>query len=200
MITLLTSAKELHHHLCLNSSFHSDLQWWASFLPKRNGVSMMAVPMRASPGAIVVSDASGNWGCSAYSSQEEWFQFQWPESWAGIHIIIKELLPIVMSCAVRGKTIKCVCDNTAMVAIINSGRSKDNQVIHFMRCLTFLSYYGFILLAEHLPGKDNIAADALSRNNLTLFHQCRQSPNSAPSGANTCFSHSIGRQETGESS
>ena len=44
--------------------------------------------------------------------------------------------------------------------------------MHLMRFLTFfLSYYGFILFAEHLLGKDNIAADALSRNNLSLFHQ-----------------------------
>ena len=177
MITLSTSVRELHHHLRLNSSFRSDLQWWAVFLPKWNGVSMMAVPMRARPGAIVVSDASGNWGCGAYSSQGEWFQFRWPESWTGIHITIKELLPIVMSCALwgsnwRGKMVKCVCDNAAVVAIINSGRSKDNLAMHLVRCLTFfLSYYDFVLFAEHLPGKDNIAADALSRDNLPLFHQ-----------------------------
>ena len=44
--------------------------------------------------------------------------------------------------------------------------------MHLMRCLTFfLSYYDIVLFAEHLPGKDNIAADALSWNNLPLFHQ-----------------------------
>ena len=72
----------------------------------------------------------------------------------------------------RGKTVKCVCNNAAVVAIINSGRSKDNRAMHLMRFLTFfLSYYGFILFAEHLPGKDNIAAGALSRNNFSLFHK-----------------------------
>ena len=47
--------------------------------------------------------------------------------------------------------------------------------MHLMRCLTFfLSYYDFVLFAEHPPGKDNIqsvAADALSRNKLSFFHQ-----------------------------
>ena len=135
MITLLTTAKKLHHHIRLNVSFRSDLEWWALFLPKWNVISMMAVPCKANLGAItIISDASGNWGCGAYSSHGEWFQFQWPESWAMIHITIKEVLPIIMSCACaiwghnwKGKTMKCVWDNAAVVAIINSSRSKDRQ-------------------------------------------------------------------------
>ena len=73
MITLSTTAKKLHHHIHLNASFRSDLEWWALFLPKWNGISMMAVPCRANPGAVIISDASGNWGCGAYSSHGEWF-------------------------------------------------------------------------------------------------------------------------------
>ena len=32
MIELSTKAKELHHHICLNVGFRSDLQWWDFFL------------------------------------------------------------------------------------------------------------------------------------------------------------------------
>lgn len=96
MINLSTCAKELHHHIRLNVSFRSDLQWWATFLPLWNGVSMMAVARRAHPEATIVSDASGNWGCGEYNSKGEWFQFQWPTAWTTVHITIKELLPIVM--------------------------------------------------------------------------------------------------------
>ena len=67
MITLSTSVRELHHHVRLKTSFRSDLEWWAVFLPQWNGVSMMSVPRKAKPGVIIVSDASGNWGCGAYS-------------------------------------------------------------------------------------------------------------------------------------
>ena len=176
MINLSTGVKELHHHIRLNASFRSDLQWWATFLPTWNGVSMMSVPSRANHDAFMISDASGNWGCGAYNSQGEWFQFQWPLAWASIHITIKELLPIVLSCAIwggywRGKTVKCLCDNAAVVAIINSGRSKDDRAMHLMRCLTFLAHHSTNIFAEHLPGKDNVAADALSRDNLPLFCQ-----------------------------
>ena len=142
MITLSTVAKELHHHIRLNLSFRSDLQWWVIFLPQWNSMSMMTAHRRASPGATIVSDASGNWGCGAYCSQGEWFQFQWPESWTPIHITIKELLPIIMSCALwgskwKGMTVRCLCDNDAVVAILNSGKSKDNRAMHLVRCLTF---------------------------------------------------------------
>ena len=102
MINLSTGVKELHHHIRLNASFRSDLQWWATFLPTWNGVSMMSVPSRANHDVFMISDASGNWGCGAYNSQGEWFQFQWPLAWVSIHITIKELLPIVLSCAIWG--------------------------------------------------------------------------------------------------
>ena len=46
---------------------------------------------------------------------------------------------------------------------VHCGEVIINRAMHLMRCLTFfVSYYDFILLAEHLPGKDNIVADALS--------------------------------------
>ena len=35
--------------------------------------------------AVVTSDASGNWGCRAYTSTGEWFMLQWPLSWMRIY-------------------------------------------------------------------------------------------------------------------
>ena len=66
MINLSTWAKELHHHLRLNASFRSDLQWWSIFLADWNGVSMMTRDPQIQPEAIVTSDASGTWGCGAF--------------------------------------------------------------------------------------------------------------------------------------
>ena len=190
MINLSMQVKELHHHIRLNASFRSDLLWWATFLPVWNGVSMMSAPSRTRYDALLVSDASGNWGCGAYTTAGEWFQFQWPTAWGSVHITIKELLPIVFSCALwgarwKGKTVKCQCDNAAVVAIINSGKSKDDRAMHLMRCLTFyLAQFSVNIYAEHIPGITNIAADALSRDNLPLFRQqvrhATQSPTPIP--------------------
>ena len=46
------------------------------------------------------------------------------------------------------------CDNAAMVAIINSGMSKDERAMHLMRCLFFfLAKFGVTLFWEHIPGE-----------------------------------------------
>ena len=138
---------------------------------------MMSQDSRLSPQAVITSDASGNWGCGAFSSASDCFQLQWPSSWNTVHITVKELAPIVLACAIRGrqwqgKSVRCVCDNATVVAIVNSVSSKDSLVMHLMRCLFFFqAVFSLSLHAVHLAGKKNIAADGLSRDNLPLFFQ-----------------------------
>ena len=105
---------------------------------------------------MLTSDASGGWGCGAFTSKGEWFQLQWPESWASVHITVKELAPIVVACAIwgpgwRGKTVRCLCDNAAVVAILRSGTAKHPLVMHLMRCLSFFVAFDQLYLdARHL--------------------------------------------------
>jgi len=49
---------------------------------------------------VLTSDASGSWGCGAFTSDGQWFQLQLPACCDGIHITVKELLPIVLSVAI----------------------------------------------------------------------------------------------------
>ena len=78
----------------------------------------------------------------------------------------------------QGKTVKCYSDNAAVVAIVWSGQSKHNLSMHLMRSLSlFAAKYEVVLVAEHLPGRLNEAADAISRGNLPLFF--RQVPTAA---------------------
>ena len=92
-----------------------------------------------------------------------------------MHITVKELLPVVISCALwghrwAGESVLAYTDNAAVVAIVNSGRSKDKLAMHLMRCLFFFMARGeYTLKATHIAGKSNVAADALSRNRLPLF-------------------------------
>ena len=100
MIDLSSAVKELHHHVRLNLAFRSDLQWWALFLEGWNGVSLFSSVISRAPAATLTTDASGSWGCGAFTSSGQWFQFAWPEVWKGVHITVKELLLIVVACAV----------------------------------------------------------------------------------------------------
>ncbi len=92
-----------------------------------------------------------------------------------MHITVKELLPVVMALAVweyqwSGKSVRCQCDNAAVVAIINTGTSKNERAMHLMQSACFfLARHDVRVWAEHIPGVENRSADALSRNDCTSF-------------------------------
>ena len=177
MIDLSSVPKELDHWVRLNRAFQSDLHWWDLFLEDWNGVALCSSVIQRAPAGTVTSDASGRWGCGAFAESGEWFQFCWPPEWEGVHITVKEVLPIVVACAVWGHlwlgcTVRCLCDNAAVVANIKSGTSKDPRVMHLMRCLFFFTAsHQIVLLPCHLPGRLNVAADHLSRDALPSFLQ-----------------------------
>eukprot|EP00731_Ephydatia_muelleri_P001265 Em0001g1265a len=175
MINLSTVAKKPHHHTRLSRSFRADLAWWSVFLEAWNGISVMNSRSTAAPSVMLTSDASGSWGCGAFCSTGEWFQFQWPPEWSGVNITAKELFPLVVGCAIWGdrwcgKVIRCLCDNAAVVAIVKSGSSKDDMVMHLVRTLFYFSAKHDVCLSiEHIAGSCN-RADSLSRNSIPLFN------------------------------
>lgn len=138
-------------------------------------MGMMAGIVPARYVGTITSDASGSWGCGAFETSGEWFQLKLPESWSTVHITVKELLPIVIGIALWGRrwqggTVRCLCDNAAVVAIIRSGRSRDERVMHLVRSLFFfLALYKVAVVGEHIPGVNNGAADALSRDDVSSF-------------------------------
>ena len=144
---------------------------------------------RQQPQLTLTSDASGSWGSGAFTSNGQWFQLEWPSDWEGIHITAKELLPIaVWGNAWRGHTILCLCDNAAVVTIVNSGRSKMDRVMHLMRCLSFfLARWGISLVCRHLPGSLNVAVDALSRDALPSFQRLVPGASTVPTVIQDCF-------------
>ena len=175
MITLSTVAREPHHHIRLNGGFRSDLEWWATFLPHWNGVGLLGHNTHSLPGLVITSDASGNWGCGAFTDAGAWFQLPWSKAWEDVHITIKELVPVVIGCAVwgramSGRTVKCRTDNAAVVSIVNTGKSKDELAMHLVHCLCFFTaHFQLVVVAEHIPGVENGAADSLSRDRLSHF-------------------------------
>ncbi len=73
------------------------------------------------------------------------------------------------------------CDNQAVVCVVNSGYSKDKDMMHLLRCLFFIrAHWGLYLRAEHIPGEQNVVADAISRGNLSRFFQVSPAASSHP--------------------
>ena len=184
LIDLCTSTNDPDYFIRLNVEARSDIEWWYQFIRQWNGRSMIPLP-KLQP-FVLVSDASGNWGCGAYWNSS-WFQLQWDNSISEAHISAKELAPIVLATAIwgrawRGHTIRVQSDNTAAVAAINNQTSTVVESAHLLRCLAFLtSHYQCNLEASHIPGQHNTLADALSRNNLELFHVLHPQAHPRPS-------------------
>lgn len=123
----------------------------------------------------VISDASGTFGCGAFSVNHGVLQLAWPPNWQATHITAKELVPIVIAAALWGTSWqkKCVrfrSDNMAVVQVLRSRTSRDNIIMHLLRCLSFYAaFFQFNVVTDHIPGVQNIAADAISRDNIPLF-------------------------------
>ena len=149
----------------------------------------MRTGANAKPSFTVTSDASGSWGCGAYSGKQ-WFMLEWGGSVSESHITVQEMVPVVIAAALwghmwRGKSVLVQCNNTAVVSIVNHGSSRNQEAMHLARCLAFISAeFDIHLIASHIKGVDNTLADALSRDNLPLFRslypQAFQDPAAIP--------------------
>ena len=179
MIQTAASRSKLDHWIRLDQEFRSDLSWWILFLDAWNGRTMLtsiaATITLPDPQLTFYTDASGKWGCGAVW-HPKWLQCEWAGHWTDENIAAKELLPIVLACAVWGrqwqhKHLHCFCDNMAVVEIWASQTSKHPLIMHLLRCVhLFVAYYDLTLSIQHVPGKLNVLADAISRNLLQVMH------------------------------
>ena len=147
------------------------------FLESWNGLSLLQCTITQTPTApefFIQTDASGSWGCGPLF-EGRWLQLQWSPQWSEVHIMAKEILPIVLSCAVWSpilarRKVLFQCDNSSVVAALQKGSAKGNVVMHLLRCLWFfVAHYDIMLVAEHIAGADNSTADHLSRNKMHAF-------------------------------
>ena len=164
-----------HHFIRINRAMRSDLAWWATFLEEWNGVAIFRPQGQLGPHHEFYSDASGSFGCGAIWG-DRWLQLKWPPSFATVAIAPKELIPVVMVCAIwgrawKGQVIQVHCDNQAVVSVLNSGYSRDDYMMKLIRTLFFFAAeWDIHLVACHIPGIRNVVADAISRNDMhTLF-------------------------------
>ena len=56
----------------LDCEARADIEWWHVFAAGWNGTAMMGAGLGISCQVTITSDASGNWGCGAYS-ERQWY-------------------------------------------------------------------------------------------------------------------------------
>ena len=173
--------KKPDHHLRLNEGAWSDLAWWNESLVDWNGVSLLSALGEQEPSIALMSDASGSWGCGEYWGTQ-WFQLPWSitDCSVNVNITTKELIPIVIAATIWGRAwtglVVCShCDNEVVVAVLNRHISKDADLMHLLRCLTFFeAKFSIRMVATHVAGVHNTLVDDLSRDRLSSFLQAAE--------------------------
>ena len=193
LITLSTTVQKLHHHIRLGRQAQADFAWWVDFLPTWNGTARFIDPSSIPAYDLdLYTDASGTLGCGAYFCGS-WFHFPWQPHQLlseGSSIQWQELFAILAAALTwghlwSGKRIRFFCDNKAIVDAWQHKSAKHPAIVSLLRLL-FLhaAQHDYVPTFQHLPGRENHLADALSRRQFTRFFslapQAAQDPTPTP--------------------
>ena len=152
------------HRIHLSVAAQGDILWWHVFASEWNGVSLLWNSSRHNPDVLVVSDASGSWGCGAFSLPN-WFNLQWSPNMQIFPIAVKELFPVVIAAAIygnqwSGKLVHFKVDNLIIVQVLQATYSREPHLMHLVRLLVFFAtHFNFWFSASHIAGSDNSLAD-----------------------------------------
>lgn len=177
LIQVSKSVQFLHYKIKLNQEAKADIRWWQNFLPTWNGISIIDGSKWLTNSEICLQTDSSDLaaGC-VYKS--EWFFVKFE----GEHAYMKdksinwrELYAIVKATAtwcelLRAKKVIFYCDNLSIVYILQSGCSKNPDIMKLVRALFFIAArYQIEYTAKHIPGIMNTNADHLSRLKIDEF-------------------------------
>ena len=158
-----------HHRIRLTIEARKDIRAWITFMEGFNGKSVLLQDRWMSSDSLkLFSDSASTRGYAAVFGSQ-WFSGEWPALWQQYHITVLELFPIVAAIEywghqLRDKCILLLCDNKAVVDIINSQTSKDITVMILVRRLVVTSLkFNILFKSKHIPGKHNVIPDLLSR-------------------------------------
>lgn len=148
----------------LSAPAKGELRWWLENLRHSNGKSVIS----PGPDRVIETDASNSgWGATM---QNQKVQGHWTNSEKSEHINALELRAVWLALRTflpdeRNLHVHVRTDNMTTVAHINKlGGTRSSHLIDLTKHLwQFCLSRQLTLTAEHLPGIDNVEADALSR-------------------------------------
>ena len=164
MLAAMREAK--NDRIIINEDFRADLSWFMEFCSEWNGIGI--IPTRE-PAKVLVVDAC-LFGVGATDVQFA-YGAQISQVEDGVNNITElEAINVVLAIhtligeADRGTHIRVRCDNMAAVQVFTSGQAA-NKVLQDCARATWMTQalLSIELSYDHIPGKDNDVADALSR-------------------------------------
>ena len=177
---LLNNLRKATGRIVLNDEMKQDLSWFVQFLTKANG-RVMFNDARNKLDVFVDASLSGMglyWDNNVYAVSRHVLATQ------GLSITQLEFLNVLI--AIRtfaknwtGQCIRLHVDNKAVVYALQNARIRDSYMQQVARSIwLLLATYDIKVECTHIPGKDNVKADILSRVfergviNDQLFHHC----------------------------
>lgn len=190
---LTIGIKKPYHYVKLNAEVKDDLHMWWVFLKNFNGKSFFHTSALLSSSKLKLStDASGSIGYGAVFGTS-WFWGRWPASWRKFNIAVLEFYPVLTAIQVWGKALEnknlvFVTDNEAIVSVINTQTTKHKQILFLLRLLVLECLRRNICFsAVHVPSKQNLACDLLSRAKIDAFFQVLPEASSTPTAVPVRF-------------
>ena len=177
MINLTMGVAQANYHISLNKEAKSDLHMWLKFLTEYNGVSFFIHQRFITNETIsLYTDAAASKGYTAIFGNK-WLYGEYPENWKSFNIMLLEFYPIVLAIDIWGHlmhnhAIIFHTDNESLVSVIRKQSSKDSLSMVLVRHLVLSCLNKNILFSsEHIPGRKNNPADALSRLQVSTFRE-----------------------------
>ncbi len=157
-------AHPLHQPVPVSALLRRALTWWMCIAHLQTGIPFPP----PTPSLILTTDASKvGWGAhllerhlsGLWSPHQAQYHINILELWA-VHLALRQLGP-----RVKGRFILVRTDNMSVVAYLNKegGTRSPSLCQQVIRLLTWCQERGIRLRGEHVPGVDNLVADALSR-------------------------------------
>ena len=164
-----------HQQWPITDAVRADIAWWSEFAPDWNGISVLYNSEWLQAQRIELFTDACKEGYGARFGTE-WFAAKWTDAQRAVAMRLKcesmpyfELYALVAAAATwshlwRGKKITFRCDCEPVVYTVNGGSSDDPPMMALLRSLALLACRReFDFRCEHIAGKQNVAADILSR-------------------------------------
>lgn len=180
--------REPHHRHRLPAQVRDDVVMWRGILSHDFGpFRIFNRNFLSSEFLCFYTDAAPSFGFGLVF-EDLWCFRAWPEGYCSSKsIAFLEFIPIVVSIFVWhkflcGKKIKFCTDNLSLVSILNKRTSPDSDILFLLRKFVMQCVkLDLEFIAEHVPGKNNTTADALSRGHFDKFKLLRPTADVHPS-------------------